>query len=90
MEYLLSLVTTLLGNGIFVIAILLFFYLRQRKAQENDIPPLDVVDAKKLNAMVGKQTKIVLKPLLEAKGYSPQEIELLLTRTSIEEKTFRP
>lgn len=72
---------------VFVIG--LFFFLRQRKAQEKDIPPLDLVDAKKLDDMVSKQVEEVLKPMLQSKGYNEEQIKEILVRTSLGGKSFR-
>ncbi|MBZ8180735.1 hypothetical protein [Oscillatoria salina] len=67
----------------------LFFFLRQRKAQEYDIPPLDLVDAKKLDDMVSKQVEEVLRPMLQTEGYTEEQIKEILTRTSLGGRTFR-
>ncbi|MEC4893084.1 MAG: hypothetical protein SAL07_07300 [Oscillatoria sp. PMC 1051.18] len=67
----------------------LFFFLRQRKAQEHDIPPLDLVDAKKLDDMVSKQVEEVLRPMLQTEGYTEEQIKEILTRTSLGGRTFR-
>lgn len=69
--------------------VILFLFLRQRKAQEYDIPPFDLIDAKKLDDMVSKQVEEVLKPMLESEGYPEEEIEQILTRTSLGGKKFR-
>lgn len=65
------------------------FFLRQRKGQELDIPPLDLVDAKKLDDMVSKQVEEVLRPMLQSKGYAEEQIKEILTRTSLGGKTFK-
>ncbi|MBK1990142.1 hypothetical protein A0J48_021880 [Sphaerospermopsis aphanizomenoides BCCUSP55] len=69
--------------------VLLIFFLRQKKGQDLDIPPLDLIDAKKLDDMVSKQVEDVLKPLLENKGYTEEQVKQILTRTSLGNKTFR-
>jgi hypothetical protein len=69
--------------------VLLIFFLRQKKGQELDIPPLDLIDAKKLDDMVSKQVEDVLKPLLQNKGYTEEQMKQILTRTSLGSKTFR-
>lgn len=69
--------------------VLLIFFLRQKKGQEFDIPPLDLIDAKKLDDMVSKQVEDVLKPLLQNKGYTEEQMKQILTRTSLGGKTFR-
>jgi hypothetical protein len=71
-----------------VLGLLIFFFFL-KKGQEVDIPPLDLLDAKKLDEMVGKQVELALKPLLQSKGYQEEEIEQILTRTSLSKKTFR-
>lgn len=68
--------------GVFSI-VLLFLYIRQRKAQERDIPPLDLLDARKLDDMVAKQVEEYLAPLLESKGYTEEQIKEILTRQSL-------
>lgn len=75
--------------GIIVAIIIFFFFIKQKKGQEYDIPPLDILDAKKLDEMVEKQIQIALKPLLQSKGYQEEEIEQILTRTSLGKKSFR-
>lgn len=68
---------------------LLIFFIRQKKGQEYDIPPLDLVDAKKLDEMVSKQVEEALKPILETEGYPQEQINEILTRTSLGGKTFK-
>ncbi|TAD86853.1 MAG: hypothetical protein EA000_07625 [Oscillatoriales cyanobacterium] len=65
------------------------FFLRQRKGQELDIPPLDLLDAKKIDDMVSKQVEEVLRPMLQSKGYAEEQIQEILTRTSLGGKTFK-
>ncbi len=87
-----QIISWLAGLGSFVpiiAAVLLIFFLRQRKGQELDIPPLDLVDAKKLDDMVAKQVEEYLKPLLQNKGYNEEQIKEILTRTSLGGKPFR-
>jgi hypothetical protein len=67
----------------------IYFIWQQRKAQEYDIPPLDVLDAKKLDEMVAKQVELSLLPLLRSKGYQEEQINQILTRTSTGRKTWR-
>jgi hypothetical protein len=89
----LEFILSLLGGGttIFIIIGIIAFilFLRQSKAQEYDIPPLDLVDAKKLDDMVSKQVESVLKPMLETKGYNEEQIKQILTRTSVGSPRFR-
>jgi hypothetical protein len=68
---------------------LLFFFLKQRKGQDEDIPPLDLIDGKKLGEMVSKQVEQALKPLLTSEGYSEEQIETILTRSSLGGAKFR-
>lgn len=76
---------------ILILIIVLVLFLRQRKAQsELDIPPLDLVDAKKLDDLVTKQVEEALKPLLESKGYTDEQMKEILTKTSsLGKPTFR-
>jgi hypothetical protein len=67
----------------------LFFFLKQRKGQDEDIPPLDLMDAKKLSEMVSKQVEQALRPLLSSEGYSEEQIQTILTRSSLGGATFR-
>lgn len=62
---------------------LLVFFIKQVKGQEYDIPPLDLVDAKKLDDMVASQVEEALKPILRSQGYPQEQIEQALTRTSL-------
>ncbi len=90
MEFFFSSIIAALGGIVPIIGIiLLVFFLRQRKGQEIDIPPLDLVDAKKLDDMVSKQVEEVLKPMLQSKGYKEEQVKEILTRTSLGAKTFR-
>ncbi len=77
------------GFGIFIFAFGVYFLWQQRKSQEIDIPPLDVLDAKKLDEMVAKQVELSLLPLLRSKGYQEEQIDQILTRTSMGRKTLR-
>jgi hypothetical protein len=71
--------------GIFV----LYLFLRQRKKQEYDIPPLDLVDAKKLDDMVSKQVEDALRPILQSEGYTEEQMKEVLTRSSVGTRRFR-
>ena len=93
MEAILQLLSYIGGTGgLFVLIFLIggiVFFLKQRKGQELDIPPLDLLDAKKLDDMVSKQVEEVLRPMLESKGYAEEQIQEILTRTSLGGKTFK-
>lgn len=86
----------MLGLGAFassapliILGFIIFFYFRQSKGQGDTVPPLDLVDAKKLDDLVSKQAELALKPLLQSNGYSEVQIAEILTRTSATGKTFR-
>jgi hypothetical protein len=53
------------------------------------IPPLDLIDAKKLDDAVSKQVESVLKPMLEKSSYTTEQIGQILTRTSLGRTQFR-
>jgi len=90
LEPLLAPLFALLGGFIPLIGIVaLVFFLRQRKGQEEDIPPLDLVDAKKLDDMVAKQIEAALKPILRSDDYPEEQIQEILTRTSVKGRVFR-
>lgn len=93
MEAILQLLSYIGGTGgLFVLIFLIggvIFFLKQRKGQELDIPPLDLLDAKKLDDMVSKQVEEVLRPMLQSKGYAEEQIQEILTRTSLGGKTFK-
>ncbi|MEK0180580.1 hypothetical protein [Microcoleus anatoxicus] len=93
MEAILQLLSYIGGTGgLFVLMFLIggiVFFLKQRKGQELDIPPLDLLDAKKLDDMVSKQVEEVLRPMLQSKGYAEEQIQEILTRTSLGGKTFK-
>lgn len=74
---------------IIVFIIVFIWFLIQRKAQENDIPPLDLIDAKKLDEMVSNQVDLALKPMLQSNGYTEEQIKEVLTRTSMRAPVFR-
>ncbi len=73
----------ILGLSIIFSVILLILYIRQSKARERDIPPLDLIDARKLDDMVSKQVEEYLAPLLQSKGYTEEQIKEILTRQSL-------
>jgi hypothetical protein len=93
MEAILQLLSYIGGTGgLFVLIFLIggiVFFLKQRKGQELDIPPLDLLDAKKIDDMVSKQVEEVLRPMLQSKGYAEEQIQEILTRTSLGGKTFK-
>ena len=86
MEWLIALIT---GQGGIIGVVVIFFIIRQIMMQGKDIPPLDLVDAKKLDDMVARQVEDYLKPLLSSKGYTDDEIKEILVRTSAGGKRFR-
>jgi hypothetical protein len=59
------------------------------KFSPTDIPPLDLIDAKKLDDAVSKQVESVLKPMLEQAHYTSDQISQILTRTSLGRTQFR-
>lgn len=87
MEILLSFLGS---SGVILVFIVIgiILYVKQRNAQQNDVPALDLVDAKKLDDMVASQVERALKPLLSKEGYSQESIEEALTRTSLGAKQF--
>ncbi|MFB2917918.1 hypothetical protein [Aerosakkonema funiforme] len=54
-------------------------YLRKKVNLDQYILPLDEVDAEKLTAMVDEQVVLHLKPLMQAKGYTDEQIQEILT-----------
>jgi hypothetical protein len=90
MQILLGLIV---GGFVFIYIVIgiagFFVFWTQSKGREYDIPPLDLVDAKKLDDMVSKQVESVLKPMLENKGYNEEQIKEILTRTSAGSPRFR-
>jgi hypothetical protein len=77
------------GPIVFIFVIVFVWFLIQRKAQENDVPPLDLIDAKKLDEMVSNQVELALKPMLQSNGYTEEQINQVLTRTSLGRPQFR-
>lgn len=73
----------------FVGLAILYWFVQQRRAQANIVPPLDLIDAKKLDDMVAGQAQEYLRPLLSQQGYAEEEIQQILTRTSVGRPTFR-
>jgi hypothetical protein len=64
-------------------------FLQPKLGQEYDIPPFDRLDARKLDDMVAKQVSDTLKPILQECGYAEEQIQNILTRTSIGQKVFQ-
>jgi hypothetical protein len=89
MDFILSLFSGLGTLTPIVGIVLLVFFLRQSKAQEFDIPPLDLLDAKKLDEMVSTQAQAVIRPMLQSKGYTEEQMKQILTRTSVGGNAFR-
>lgn len=93
MDVLFSALSGILGSTAYLVPIAaiigVIFFLKQRKGQELDIPPLDLLDAKKIDDMVSKQVEEVLRPMLQSKGYAEEQIQEILTRTSLGGKTFK-
>lgn len=93
MDALFSTLSGILGSTASLVPIAaiigVIFFLKQRKGQELDIPPLDLLDAKKIDDMVSKQVEEVLRPMLQSKGYAEEQIQEILTRTSLGGKTFK-
>jgi hypothetical protein len=56
--------------------------------KENYIPPLDLLDAKKLDDMVSAQVSEALRPILQSEGHTEDGIKEILTRTSLGQKRF--
>jgi hypothetical protein len=80
----------LVGGGIVTIVtqlLILFFIVSLLSASK--IPPLDLMDAKKLDDAVSKQVESVLKPMLEKNNYTNEQIGEILTRTSLGKIQFR-
>jgi uncharacterized protein YneF (UPF0154 family) len=74
---------------VFIVGGIIFLILKHRQDEEKNIPPLDIVDAKKLDDMVVRQVEGTLQPILMSKGYAEEQIQEILTRTSTRAKTFR-
>jgi hypothetical protein len=62
---------------------LLFLFLRQRNAEAKVIPPLDLLDAKKLDSTVEVRVQSALRPLLSKEGYSDEDIQQIFTKTAL-------
>lgn len=77
------------GGAVLLYLVIKYLFIKQKKGQDETAPPLDMVDGKKLDAMVEDQIKKALKPLLTSDGYSDQEISSILTRTSSGIPRFR-
>lgn len=72
----------LIGFGLVIFCLAAIYALvlliQQRSAEQGDVPPFDLIDAKKLNDRVAQQVAKAVRPLLESQNYSPAEIETLL------------
>jgi hypothetical protein len=66
----------------------LYQYLIQR-GNKVDIPPLDKFDGIKLEDLVSKQVEAALLPMLRLNGYGEEEIKSILTKTSLNQQTFK-
>lgn len=89
MGFLLTFLSSLGVVGFLILGVIIFLYLKQRAAEANTIPPLDLVDAKKLDTMISAKVEIALRPLLLELGFSDEEIEEALVRTSAVSPKFR-
>jgi hypothetical protein len=52
-------------------------------------PPLDTFDARKLDQTVSHQVEKALKPILQSEGRNQEQIEQILTRTSLGGSSFK-
>ena len=68
---------------ILVLGGLIYLYFQQKKAEENTIPPLDLLDAKKLDSTVEMRVQAALKPVLAKEGYSDEDIQQIFTKTAL-------
>jgi hypothetical protein len=75
-----SMIVTLLLVTMTVIGGFLFLMLKHRQDEEKTIPPLDLIDAKKLDDMVIRQVESSLHPILLNKGYAEEQIKEILTQ----------
>jgi hypothetical protein len=71
--------------------LLVNYFLKKNLISGNiSIPPLDLMDAKKLDDMVSGQVEEALRPILQSNGYTEAQMEEILTRTSVSgNRTFR-
>lgn len=83
MNYLMMMISSMGLVPLLIFGILVFFYLKQKKDEAGKIPPFDLIDAKKLDATVDSNVKAALLPFLQAEGYSKEDIEKILVRTSL-------
>ncbi len=88
-ETFLNAIGTVISGFFLGVAVIIFLYLKYRQDEEKTIPPLDLIDAKKLDDMVVKQVEASLKPLLLSKGYAEEQINDILTRTAGVGRRFR-
>lgn len=89
MNFLFTIFSSLGVVGFVILGVIIFFYSRQRNAEAKTVPPLDLVDAKKLDSMVAAKVQIALRPLLSEAGFSDDEIEEVLVRSSMVSSKFR-
>jgi len=83
MNYIIGLISSIGLVPLLFFGVLVFFYLKQKKDDEFYLPPLDLIDAKKLDSTVASKVQSALLPLLQAEGYSEEDIEKILVRTSL-------
>jgi hypothetical protein len=84
METLISWITGLGASGFIIFGALTYFFIKQRKAQEYDTPPLDLVDAKKLDSIVSAQVHTALAGFLKSEGYNEEQINQILVRQDLD------
>lgn len=83
MNYIMMLISSMSAVPLLIFGVLVFLYLRQKKNESGKIPPLDLIDAKKLDSTVASKVQAALLPILQSEGYSEQDIEKVLVRTSL-------
>jgi hypothetical protein len=83
MNYIMMLISSMSVVPFLVFVGLVFLYLKQKKSEAGTIPPLDLVDAKKLDSTVASKVQSALLPLLQEEGYSKQDVDKILVRTSL-------
>jgi hypothetical protein len=84
LEALTGWITGLGASGFIIFVALIYFFIKQRKAQEYDTPPLDLVDAKKLDLIVSAQVHTALASLLKSEGYNEEQINQILVRQDLD------
>jgi hypothetical protein len=73
------LIISILSFGLFIVSLF----------NPPSIPPLDLVDAKKLDDVISKQVELAIKPMLEKGNYTTEQISQILTKTSLGKIQFR-